>query len=321
MLRIGSLALSTPLMLAPIAGYCDLAFRLTIRPLGGLGLAWTDLINPRGLLRQTARTRHLVATEPADRPLAIQLYGCDPAEMAAAAQWCESHGAAVVDVNMGCPAAKICRRRAGGALLQDPETAVRVIARMAAAVRIPVTAKMRLGWSGGDLTAAALARAIEDAGAAAVIVHGRSVEAGFAGSVCLDGIARVVEAVRGIPVIGNGDVRSPTDARAMLDRTGCAGVMIGRAALREPWIFRDAFSWLTAGRILPPPTVSERIERVNMQFSHLLRLRGERAAVVIFRQRFSWYAHKLGVTREFRDAMRQIQAASDYHRLMNTLRS
>ncbi len=320
MLRIGSVEFASNLMLAPVAGYCDLAFRLAIRAQGGLGLAWTDLVHPRGLVRRTAKTMQIVATDPSDRPLAIQLYGRNPDEMAAAAGVCEARGAAVVDINMGCPVEKICRRSAGAALLRDPETAVRVAERMVRAVRIPVTAKVRLGWAEGELVAPSLARALEDVGVAAVIVHGRSAESRFAGSVRIDGIARVVGAVRAIPVIGNGDVRSPADARAMIDRTGCAGVMIGRAALRDPWIFRDTQAFLATGRVPPPATRAEYAAFVNEHFRTLLRVRGERAAIAIFRQRFSWYARRLGVSAALWARIRAVGSAAEYWELAESLR-
>jgi len=319
MLRIGNVTLATNLLLAPIARFTDLAFRLTIRRLGGLGLACTDLVNPRGLLRQTVKTMALVETDPADRPLCVQLYGANADEMAAAAQWCQDHGAAIVDMNMGCPAEKVCRRGGGAALLAEPRTAVRVAQRVVEAVRIPVTAKMRLGWSGEHLIASSLAHELEDVGIAAVIVHGRSVEQKFSGTVCVDAIARVVESVRTIPVIGNGDIRCPADAKAMIDRSGCAGVMIGRAALRDPWIFRDTQAFLATGQAPPPVPVRERIEFMNRHFAHLMRLRGERVAVIRFRQRFSWYASRLGVSREFADRMRALRSAQEYHELVGKL--
>src|SRR5262245_34199488 len=157
-MQIGSVKLASNLLLCPIAGYCDLAFRLTIRPLGGVGLASTDLVNPKGLLRATAKSMQLVETDPADQPLCIQLYGRDPDEMAAAAQWAESHGAVVIDINMGCPVDKVCKTDAGSALLRDPAAAAALAARCVQAVKAPVTVKMRLGWDDDTIVAPQLAR-------------------------------------------------------------------------------------------------------------------------------------------------------------------
>jgi len=318
-LQIGNLTLATNLLLAPVARYCDLAFRLAVRPLGGIGLAFTDLVNPRGLLRRTRKSMELVESDAADHPLAVQLYGSDPHEMAAAAAWCEGRGAAAIDINMGCPAEKVCKRGGGAALLRDPERAVSLARRVVRAVGIPVTAKMRLGWNEDELVAPGLARALEDVGVAAVTVHGRSVAAGFRGSVRLDGIARVVEAVRRIPVVGNGDVGSPRDARKMIDRTGCAGVMIGRAALRDPWIFRDTQAFLAGGEVPPPPTFAERLAVVDDHFRRLVRRRGERPAVLIFRQRVSWYAGRLGLAREVLDRLRRLSSVAEYEEIVGRL--
>ena len=304
--------LPSNLLLSPIAGYCDLAFRLTIRPLGGVGLACTDLVNPKGLLRQTRKSMQLVETEPADQPLCIQLYGREPDEMAAAAQWAQDHGAVIIDINMGCPVDKVCKRDGGSALLREPDLAAALAARVVSAVRVPVTAKMRLGWDDQTLVAAELARRLEDAGVAAITVHGRTAAQKFSGRVCLDGIARVVQAARRVPVIGNGDIRCPEDARRMMSQTGCAGVMIGRAALSDPWIFRDTQAYLCGREPPARPTRADRIELMNRHFAHLVRLRGERAACLVFRQRASWYARHFGPCGEFLDRMKRLETPAEY---------
>lgn len=320
MLRIGSTTLASNLLLAPIAGYCDLPFRLTVRPLGGLGLACTDLVNPRGLLRQTTRSMQLVEMDPADHPLCVQLYGRETEELAAAAQWAESNGAATIDLNMGCPVDKICKRDAGSALLRDLETAVSIAARVVKSVQIPVTVKMRLGWDENSIVAPELARQLEDTGVAAITVHGRTAAQKFAGKARLDGIARVVEAVRGIPIIGNGDVCKPEDAAEMIRQTGCRGIMIGRAALSDPWIFRDTHALLTSSRTPPPPTAGERIDRMLMHFEHLVRLRGERMAAALFRQRVSWYTRHFGRCDDFKQAARTVTSANEFRDLCEQLR-
>lgn len=319
MFQIGAVQLDSNLLLAPIAGYCDLAFRLTVRPLGGLGLACTDLVNPRGLLRQTHKSMQLVETDPADRPLCIQLYGRETDELAAAAQWGESAGAATIDLNMGCPVDKVCKRDAGSALLREPADAAALAAKVVAAVRIPVTVKMRLGWDESTIVAPALARMLEEVGVAAVTVHGRTAAQKFSGKADLVGIARVVAAVRRIPVIGNGDVCGPEDAKRMLAATGCRGVMIGRAALSDPWIFRDTHAYLTTGVIPPPPMRGERIAAMLTHFEHLLRLRGERVACMMFRQRASWYTRHFGRCQEFKDRVRTITTADEFRDLVGAL--
>lgn len=318
MLRIGHFEAATNLLLSPISGYCDLAFRLVVRPLGGLGLASTDLINPLGLLHQTSKTRELVRTEPEDRPLCLQLYGREPAEMADAARWARDQGVAVVDINLGCPAKKIVQRRAGAALLHEPRTALRLAERVVRAVDIPVTAKLRLGWDDDSIVAPALAGHLEEAGVAAIIIHGRTAVQKFSGSVRLDGIARVVEAVRNVPVIGNGDIHIPADAATMIEQTGCAGVMIGRAALRDPWIFRDTHAYLTTGQVPPPPRLSERVALINRHFENLLHYYGRRRAILMFRQRVSWYCQHLAAPRAFRDRVRLFRLPEEYKELVQT---
>lgn len=312
LLHLGAVKLSTNLLLAPVAGYCDLAFRLVVRSLGGAGLACTDLLNPRGLLDQTRKSMELARTEPADQPLCMQLYGCQAGLMADAARWCRDHGAAVIDLNMGCPADKVVKRRCGADLLRHPKDAVALARCVVQAVDLPVTIKMRLGWDEANIVAPALAAAMEDVGVAGITVHGRTAVQKFGGSVQLDQIARVVAAVRTIPVVGNGDIGAPQDVQTMIDQTGCAGVVIGRAALRDPWIFRDTHAYLATGSIPPPPTIEQRIDLMNVHFRNLVRIRGERTACIIFRQRASWYAGKLGPCTEFMRQIRSLSTAADY---------
>src|SRR5687767_11511097 len=237
MIQIGSLALESNLFLSPLAGYTNLPFRLTLRELGGLDLATTDLVNARSLLEKNPKALKLIETSPDDRPLAVQLFGSVPEEMRDAAAYLESIGVSSVDINMGCPVRKVCRVGGGSAMMTEVEKTSALVRGMVNAVKIPVTAKMRLGWDDENLTAPDLARALEDAGVAGVFVHGRTREQGFGGTVNLAGIRKVVEAVRSIPVIGNGDVTTAEAARMMLNETGCAGVSIGRGAFYNPWIF------------------------------------------------------------------------------------
>src|SRR5437868_1698666 len=236
MLRLGSLTLASRYLLAPLAGYTNLSFRLAVRELGGLGGATTDLVNARALLVRSRKTMELLQTCPQDRPVAVQIYGANPSEMAEAARWLEGYGVSSVDINMGCPVHKVVRGGGGSALMCDAVNTVGLVRTVVEAVRIPVTVKMRLGWDDDNLSAPFFAREFEKAGVAAVTVHGRTREQGFGGAVNLGGIRAVAEAVERIPVIGNGDVRTVADAEVML-ATGCAGVAIGRGALLNPWLF------------------------------------------------------------------------------------
>lgn len=316
MLRIGSLTLPSNLCLAPLAGYTNLPMRLTLRELGGLGLATTDLVNARSLLERHRKALELVHSCPADQPLAVQLFGSVPEEMRDAAQLVESLGAAAVDINMGCPVRKVCRVGGGSAMLTDLERTVRLVAGMVNAVRIPVTAKMRLGWDEQNLTAPDLARALEDVGVAAVFVHGRTREQGFRGRVNLAGIRAVVQAVRRIPVIGNGDVTTPQAARQMLEETGCAGVSIGRGAFYDPWIFVRTRHYLDAGELLPEPDFEERVRVMRRHLDRMVEVFGEAHGCRQFRKVAMWYARRFGPAAEFKRRVATLSSRAEFEEIL-----
>ncbi len=304
-LKIGPVQLKTNLLLAPIAGYCDLAFRLTCRQQGGVGLACTDLLSPQGLLRGTATSLDLARTNAEDQPVGMQLYGADPALMAEGALWAVQHGATVVDINMGCPVDKVTKKDGGSRLLCIPDIAadiVRACTRVLEPFNVPLTCKMRLGWFDDQPVAQWLAPKLIDAGVKAITIHGRTTQQKFAGVVNHDGIARVVEAVGNhcraaghtIPVIGNGDVREAQDAVDMIRKTGCAGVMIGRGALSTPWIFRDAWSLMTTGIVPPEPTLGEKLTIIKRYMQYMLDFRDEHYCMMTIRRRISWFGKRLG---------------------------
>ena len=320
-------------MLAPIAGYCDLAFRTIVRewsahPAGvgiGVGLACTDLLSPQGLLRGTATSLDLAATNDIDKPVGMQLYGSDPEIMAQGARWAVEHGATIVDINMGCPVDKVTKKDGGSKLLTDLSRAVAIAKRVVEELEkcplsrdewmrrtgnseflvagtqcpVPLTCKMRLCWStsdyeGGLACSPHLAKMLADVGVVGVTVHGRTTEMKFSGEVQLAGIARVVEAVNGaIPVIGNGDVREPEDAVRMISATGCQGVMIGRGALSTPWIFRDAWALQTTGVTPAKPSEREIIDSVRRYLALMVEYRDEHYAMVQIRRRMTWFAKRL----------------------------
>src|SRR3954470_8767529 len=259
LMRLGPHSLSSNLFLSPLAGYTNLPMRLTLRELGGLGWGTTDLVNALSLLERNPTALKLVATAPEDQPMAIQLFGSVPEEMRDAAVACEALGAQGVDINMGCPVKKVVKIGGGSAMMTELDKTAALVRGMIAAVKIPVTAKMRLGWDDDNLTAPDLARVLEDAGVAAIFVHGRTRAQGFSGTVNLAGIRSVVQAVKSIPVIGNGDVTSPEAAKHMLDETGCAGVSIGRGAFYNPWIFAHTRHYLKTGELLPEAGYPSRV--------------------------------------------------------------
>ena len=313
-MRLGPLTLSSNLFLSPLAGYTNLPMRLTVRELGGLGFATTDLVNARSLIERNPTALKLVASAPGDRPWAVQLFGAVSEEMRDAAVICQELGADAIDINMGCPVKKVVKIGGGSAMMTELDKTAALVREMIAAVKIPVTAKMRLGWDEQNLTAPDLARALEDAGVAAVFVHGRTRAQGFAGQVNLAGIRSVVAAVRSIPVIGNGDVTTPEAARHMIAETGCTGVSIGRGAFYDPWIFKRTDHLLSTGVLLPEPSFEERVRVLRIHFERYLEFYGEDHGARLFRRVAPWYARRFGPSKPFKQAILGITGREDFER-------
>ena len=315
-MRIGATPLATPLFLSPLAGYTNLPMRLTLRELGGLGWATTDLVNARSLLERNRAALQLVATCPEDRPLSIQLFGSVPGEMREAAVRCEELGVQGIDINMGCPVKKVTKIGGGSAMMTELARTADLVRGMVAAVKIPVTAKMRLGWDGENLTAPDLARALEQAGVAAIFVHGRTRAQGFAGTVNLAGIRAVVQAVRAIPVIGNGDVTTPEAAKHMLEATGCAGVSIGRGAFYDPWIFRRTEHYLRTGDLPPEPDFAERVRVMRRHFERYCEFYGEAHGARLFRKVGPWYARRFGPAKPFKQRLLALESRAGFEAIL-----
>lgn len=311
-MRLGPYELSSNLCLSPLAGYTNLPMRLTLRELGGLGWVTTDLVNARSLLERNPVALKLVATAPEDRPMSIQLFGSVPEEMRDAAAMCEQLGAQAVDINMGCPVRKVVNIGGGSAMMTELDKTASLVRGMIAAVKIPVTAKMRLGWDDDNLTAPDLARVLEDVGVAAIFVHGRTRAQGFSGGVNLAGIRAVVEAVKRIPVIGNGDITTPVAAQHMLAETGCAGVSIGRGAFYDPWIFRRTEHLLRTGELLSEPDFAERLRVLRRHFERYVEFYGEAHGARLFRKVAPWYAKRFGPSKPFKRAIITIESRADF---------
>jgi len=319
-LQLGNRTLDSNLCLAPLAGYTGLPFRLLLRELGHTGLCTTDLVNARSLLEHNRKALALVASRPADRPLAVQLYGPVPEELRDAALLLEARGVDVVDINMGCPVRKICRTGSGAALLGDPAKAARLVQTITAAVHIPVTCKMRLGTDARHLAAPDLARAVEDAGAAGIIVHGRTRQQGFTGPVNLTGIRAVVQAVKKIPVIGNGDITTPVAAKRMFDETGCAAVSIGRGAFYNPWIFQHIRHFFATGALLPEPTFDDRLAVLRRHLDLMVEIYGEADGCRQFRKIALQYSRRFGPAREFDRRMVQLSSRAEFEEIVAAYR-
>ncbi len=319
-LRFGPLKLKTNLFLSPLAGYTSLPFRLTVRELGGLDLATTDLVNAHSLLRRNPSALKLVATCAEDTPLAVQLFGADSVVMRDAGQMLESMGIASVDINMGCPVRKVTRTGSGATLMTSPAAAADLVGTMVDGLRIPVTAKMRLGWDQANLTAPDLARALEGAGASAVFVHGRTRAQGFSGRVNLRGIARVVEAVAHIPVIGNGDVTTPESAARMLAETGCAGVSVGRGAFYDPWIFTRTERYLKTGDDPGGPDFEQRIDLMGGHLDRMIAFHGETLGCRLFRKVAPWYTRQFGPAKFFRRRISELTSREVFDGILDEYR-
>jgi tRNA-dihydrouridine synthase B len=340
-MQFGSLTLKSNLFLSPLAGYTNLPFRLVVREVGGVGLCTTDLVNARSLLEKNPRAFKLIETSPADSPLAVQLFGSVPEEMRDAAVMLENRGVASIDINMGCPVKKVVKIGGGSAMMTELDKTAALVKSMVNAVKIPVTAKMRLGWDDDNLTAPDLARTLEDVGVAAIFVHGRTREQGFGGTVNLAGIRKVVEAVKAIPVIGNGDIITPQAAKKMFDETGCAGVSIGRGAFYDPWIFKRTLEylnnrwgetpsspdisedtqknlgWTESRPTLPPePTFAERVRILRRHLDLMIEVFGEELGCRMFRKVAPWYAKRFGPCHEFNKKVVQVATKAQFDEIL-----
>ncbi|MBS0265157.1 MAG: tRNA-dihydrouridine synthase [Planctomycetes bacterium] len=323
-ISIGRRTLATRYFLAPLAGYTHLAFRRAIRACGGVGLATTDLVQAAHLVSGTRWARQLVATHPEDDPLSVQIYGGMTAQLVKAAQWLEAHGYAAIDINMGCPMAKITGQGGGARLMCDTDGACRLVGAVVQAVSIPVTVKMRLGWDRDQISAPALAREFEQLGVAAITIHGRTRAQGFRGTVDLEGIRAVVESVQSIPVIGNGDVRTVADAWRMRAVTGCAAIAIGRGALIDPWIFRRLeLAQATAGVAEAPvfqPSPAEQVEFLSRHFQYMVDQHGEFQSCRMYRKFAAWFGATLGIPEDLEDRLRRFESIAEFEQIVVAVR-
>jgi nifR3 family TIM-barrel protein len=309
-LRIGRVTLEQPLILAPMAGITDQYFRLILKRIGGVGLVTMEFVSSEALTRGSKRTRRMMQFSEEERPLSIQVYGSDPGRMAEAAEFVQAVGADVVDVNMGCPANKVLKGCAGAALMGDPGLARDIIRTIRGRVSIPLTVKFRLGLDDGRANYLELGRICEGEGVDAVALHGRTARQMFSGRSDWDCIRRLKESLN-IPVSGNGDVESPADALALFRQTGCDGVMIGRAAVKNPWIFRQIAA-LRNGAAVLEPTVSERRDLILHHFNLLREKEEERVALHKIRTFTGWYTHGLPSGRALRQRINSLTSVAEF---------
>ncbi len=313
-LRIGNVTFDNNLILAPMAGVTDLPFRFLCRE-QGCGLSVTEMVSAKAILYKNKNTDELLSVSDQEGPVSVQLFGSDPDIMANMAAAIESRPFALIDVNMGCPVPKIVNNGEGSALMKDIKLAEKILTAMVKAVKKPVTVKFRKGFTEEDCNAVEFARMAESSGVAAIAVHGRTREQYYSGTADWDIIRQVKEAVS-IPVIGNGDVFKPEDAKALIDQTGCDGVMIARGAKGNPWIFSRTLHYLETGELLQPPTPAEISEMIlrhgTMQAEH----KGETVAMREMRKHMAWYTGGLPHSAKLRNDINQVETMEELRRFV-----
>ena len=308
-MRVGSRTLRNNLFVAPMAGVTDRPFRQLCKKFGA-GLAVSEMVASNSLLWGSEKTRRRANHEGEVDPISVQIAGADPAMMADAARYNVAQGAQIIDINMGCPAKKVCNTMAGSALLKDEPLVGRILEAVVKAVDVPVTLKFRTGWDAANRNALKVARIAEDSGIQLLSLHGRTRACGFSGRAEYDTIREVKRSTR-LPVVANGDIATPEEAKRVLEHTGADGVMIGRAAQGRPWIFREIEHYLSTGETLPPPLVSE-IHSVLVAHLHdLYAFYGRETGVKVARKHISWYTKGLAGSASFRHRMNQLETCEE----------
>jgi len=317
MLRLGPYTLPNPVALAPMAGVTDLPFRRLCAE-HGAGLVVSEMVNADPSLRQSRKTLLRSRHDEEAEPRSVQIVGNDPDVMAAAARYNVNQGAQIIDINMGCPAKKVCKKAAGSALLADEALVAQILTSVVAAVDVPVTLKIRTGTAPGLRNGVTIARIAEQAGVQALAVHGRTRACAFKGAVEYDTIAAIVDAT-GFPVFANGDIDSPQKARAVREHTGAAGIMIGRAAQGRPWLCGQIAAYLEDGTLLPSPSIEERFAIIQSHLADLHHFYGDFMGVRIARKHMGWYLEHLPVARDWRKRFNTLATPDDQRRMADQI--
>ncbi|MGL4346409.1 MAG: tRNA dihydrouridine synthase DusB [Cellulosilyticaceae bacterium] len=308
-MKLGQVVTPNNVFLAPMAGITDLPFRLICKSFD-CGMLYTEMVSAKGLLYESGKTNQLLYIDPKEHPVGAQLFGSDPKIVSEMAKQVAESDVDFIDINMGCPAPKITRNGEGSALLKNPELIGEIVYQTAKAIDKPLTIKIRKGFDEDSINAVEVARIIEQAGASALALHGRTREQYYSGTADWDIIKAVKDAIH-IPLIGNGDVKSPQDAKAMLEHTGCDAVMIGRAAQGNPWLFKRTVHYLETGELLPEPTFEERKDIIIKHAHMLAEYKGEHIGMKEMRAHLMAYIKGIRGAAEFRKQMTSVQSLED----------
>jgi nifR3 family TIM-barrel protein len=318
MLKIGDIQMKNPVVLAPMAGVCNAAFRLTVKEFGA-GLVCAEMVSDKAILYKNAKTMGMLYIDEREKPLSLQIFGGEKATLVEAAKFVDKNTTAdIIDINMGCPVPKITKCDAGAKWLLDSNKIYEMVSAVVDAVDKPVTVKMRMGWDSDHIYAVENARAVERAGGKAVALHGRTRAQMYEGTANWDIIKEVKQSVS-IPVIGNGDVQTPQDAKRMLEETGVDGVMIGRAALGNPWMIYQTVQYLESGVLMDEPTVSEKMDVCMLHLDRLIALKGEKVAVREMRKHAAWYLKGIRGNAKVRNGINEINTREELNSLLSQL--